>query len=290
MKHAFVAGCMFILGSAALVGCVDSSSNLPFDESIAQSSQALEVGEVIVYEAGHPVDQSELSPLDPAAFGGEILDEGVEWSGRIDMMEGSLIAGVFQATEGKYRVVYPGAVHGTIKVGNVSATVGGVTHNLQAGDAFFVTKGTEVIFETHGQMHQASFMGNFASPDMPGQFIVYEHASAASEEELVPAVLPEGFEFTVYEGDPSLRYRIDYATGNELAGIIDTKRSDYLIHSTVFTEYGSELRYPVTITSNDGVPHTLMPGDAYLFKKGGELNVEIPGPSHQHTLFAVDTP
>lgn len=61
-------------------------------------------------------------------------------------------------------------------------------------------------------------MGNFASPDMPGHFVVYRQGAVASEDELSSLGTPADLNATVLEGNPSLDGRIDYAAGSELAG------------------------------------------------------------------------
>lgn len=290
MKSTSISIALLVLGSASLLGCSDPSPDLTSDGWLAAASPELDTSDVMVYKADRPVPESELFQLDPAAFGGEIMDPGVTWSGRFDLLEGAFVGGVFQATRGRYRVLYPGVVHGTIIVGNVSATVQGVTHQLHRGDSFLVTKGTEVVFETTTDMHQASFMGHFGSPDAPADFIVYRQGSAAGEDELSSVGTPADFNATVLEGDPSLDGRIDYAAEGELAGIFRATRSKLFIAGTPVTEHGAVLRYRMTLTGGDGIPHKLNPGDAYIVRSGRGLLLEIDGPSVQESFFAVRAP
>jgi uncharacterized protein len=281
---------LLTIGMLAL-GCASSSEPLDeIRESVGEVSQAIEVGEVVVYERGSVVPQAGMIPLDPAAFGAVVLEGEAAWSGRLDILEGALIGGVFQATKGKYGIVYPGVVHGTITVGEVIARSEGKTHHLTPGDSFLVTKGTYVEFETKGAMHQASFLGNFGSADGEAAFIVHQNDQIATDEELVSLGEPEDFNAVVIEGSPSLDARIDYAAPGEFGGIFQSTQGKYLVSSVHATEHGVVLRNAMTLKGADGVTRTLRAGDAYLVKRGGALEFGIPGPRMQHSFFAIEGP
>jgi uncharacterized cupin superfamily protein len=280
--------CALVLGLAAL-GCT-ATEPLAEDEAVSETEQALNTNNIIVYEAGRRVPHNQLSPLDPDDFNAELLDCGVDWRGRIDLQEGSLIGGVLEATNGKYRQVYPGVFHATIIVGSLKAKTGGKTYNLQRGDSFLVTKGTEVVFETTGQMHQASFFGNFASPDMPGTFKVYKQGSTVPESELVNLGSPADFNMTVLEGNPSLDARIDYAVGLESAGHFRITNSKLFVDPTTVTEHGAVTKYGMTMTTLDGTEYTLHAGDAYLVRAGSTQTWEVNGPAVYQAFFGVFVP
>lgn len=281
--------CALVLGITA-IGCTNETAPLAEDDAVSEAAQAINTDKVIVYEGGRPVPQTALSPLDPADFNGEIIDGGVDWSGRIDLLENSLIGGVFQATRGKYRVVYPGVVHATIIVGSLEATTGGHTYHLHRGDSFLVTKGTEVVFDTVGHMHQASFLGNFASPDMPGTFKVYRQGSSVDESELINLGTPADFNMTVLEGNPSLDARIDYAVGLESAGHFRITRSKLFVDPTTVTEHGAVTKYGMTMTMPNGTAYNLHAGDAYLVRAGSTQTWEVNGPSVYQAFFGVFVP
>jgi len=269
------------------IGCTNEITSPGEEDAVFEAYQAINTDKVIVYEGGHPIPQSELSPLDPADFNGEILDGQAAWSGRIDLLENSLIGGAFQATRGKYRVVYPGVFHATLIVGEVKATSGGQTYHLHRGDSFLVSKGTEVVFETLGNQHQASFFGNFASPDMPPLFKVYRQGSIVDESEVISLGTPADFNMTVLEGNPSLDARIDYFIGVESAGHFRLTNSKLFVDPVSVTEHGSITRHGMSMTAPDGRSWHLHTGDAYLVRAGATLIWDVQGPAVYQAFFGV---
>lgn len=277
------------LGVTAM-GCTNETAPLGEDDVVSEASQMINTDKVIVYERGRRVSQSELSPLALDVFNGELLDCDVEWSGRIDLLEGSLIGGVFQATEGKYRVVYPGVVHATIIVGDVDAETGGQTYHLREGDTFLVTKGTEVVFKTLSNKHQASFFGNYASPDMPGTFKVYKQGSVPDEADLISLGTPADFNMTVLEGDPTLEARIDYAVGLESAGHFRITKSKLFVDPVSVTEHGAVTKHGMIMTAPDGTEYSLHKGDGYLVRAGATLTWDVKGPAVYQAFYGVFVP
>lgn len=276
------------LGTLAL-GCTSEIDPVDEGDDVSEASQAINTDNVIVYEGGRPVPQCELSPLDPADFNGEIIKDAT-WSGRIDLLEGSLIGGVFQSTRGKYRQVYPGVAHATIIVGDLKATVGGQTYHLHRGDSFLVTKGTDVVFETLSSRHQASFFGNFASPDAAPLFKVYRQGSIVPEADLVSLGTPADFNMTVLEGNPTLKARIDYAVGLESAGHFRITDSKLFVDPVSVTEHGAITRHGMSMTEPDGTRWNLHTGDSYLVRAGATLTWDVQGPAVYQAFYGVFVP
>lgn len=281
--------CSIVLGIAAM-GCTSEIIPLDDEEAIASAAQEINTNKIIVYEGGKPVAQNQLSPLNPADFNIQPLQGNVDYKGQIDVLEGDLIGGVFQATQGEYRQVFPGVFHATVIVGSLRAKTGGKTYHLKRGDSFLVTKGTEVDFKTDGARHQASFLGNFGSPDMPGTFKVYKQGSTVPESELITLGTPADFNMTVLEGDPVFEARIDYAQGFESAGHFRLERSTLFVNGTTVTEHGSVTKYGMTMTRPDGTAYTLHAGDSYIVRAGSTQTWEVNGPMIYQAFFGVFVP
>ncbi|OLL30623.1 hypothetical protein BTH42_15805 [Burkholderia sp. SRS-W-2-2016] len=91
-----------------------------------------------------------------SALGSEILSDGdVLAYGR--MTHGAptdaTSAGYFGASKGKFRLVYPFNEQATIVTGEVRITdeSSGETRTFQAGDSWFVTKGTSTVWDVSGE-------------------------------------------------------------------------------------------------------------------------------------------
>ena len=127
---------------------------------VSGSSEALTVGEQIVYEIPRPIPQSELVDLgDPTALGGEVLEGDPRISARFDYMSGPISAGVFQVTRGKLRVFYPFTEHATILAGRVTITdEAGRRHTYRPGDSYLIPQGSVVLVEVHSHFLQKSFL------------------------------------------------------------------------------------------------------------------------------------
>jgi uncharacterized cupin superfamily protein len=280
--------CAFMFGLTA-IGCTNEIASDSEDEIVSEASQAINPSKIIMYEAGHAVPNDELSPLDPSDYNAE-LDCDVDWRGRIDLEEGSLIGGVVHATRGKYRQVFPGVFHATVMVGRLKAKTGGKTYHLNEGDSFLVTKGTEVVFQTLSNSHQASFFGNFASPNLPGTFKVYKKGSTVDPSELISLGTPADFGMVVLEGNPSFDARIDYAQGLESAGHFRVSRSKLFVPSTTVTEHGSVTKGGMTLTKPDGTSYTFHEGDAYLNRAHSTQTWQVNSPVVYQAFFGVFSP
>lgn len=278
------------LGTTA-IGCGNEAA--PLDEAaISQASHTTSSGSVTIYEGGHSVAQNQLSPLNAADFGITPIGCHIDLRGRIDLNEGSLFGGVFQATEGRYRVVFPGATHTTIIDGRVTAQIGGQTYRLAKGDSFLATKGTTVIFETTSSRHQTSFFTDFTSDaSQPGLFKVYPENSAPNEADLISLGTPADFNMTVLSGNPTLMARIDYAVGLESAGHFRITKSKLYVNPVSITEHGSVTKYGMTMTdTTNGNVYKLNMGDSYLVRQGAVLIWEVKTPAVFQSFYGVFVP
>jgi len=273
--------------SLTSMGCTSEVTSDLEDEAIAEADQAINPSKIILYKAGKVIAGSELSALDPADYGAELLDDDVNWRGRIDLQEGTLEGGVLQSTKGTYRHVFPGVFHATLIVGSLKATVGGQTYHLKQGDTFLGTKGTEVIFETESNKYQASFFVNFASPDFPGIFKVYKKGSIPAEEDLITIGTPADFNMVVLEGDPTFRARIDYFQGVESAGHFRVPRTKLFVQSTTVTEHGAVTKGGMTLTKPDGTSYTFNEGDAYLNRSQSTQTWQVNSSTVNQAFFGV---
>lgn len=286
MRLALLAPAVLVLGCLSTAPTSGESTS---DKPVSAASSALGLSEVIVYEAG-PVPESDLSPLDPADFGGTLIDQDVEWNGRIDHFQDGIIAGVFQATRGRFSVLYPGAVHQTVHFGSATVTDQYGSHDLHVGDSFLVTSGTSVVWEVKGPQVQLSFMGDFTTAHSPGPLVIYRMGSLTPESELVSLGTPADFNATVIEGDPEFTGRIDYADAVSLAGIFQQTPGAVQINPVAVTEHGTILRHHVTLTDIHGVEHLLGPGDSYFILQGGDLGQAAGNPLVQLSYFATTRP
>ncbi len=226
---------------------------------------------LVVYRTGDKVPECDLVPLDPLEFGGERIDADVEWSGRLDLVTETLVGGVFQATRGSYRVVYPGSTHVTIHAGKVNVTTAEGTFKLRPGDSYLATTGAEVVFETVSSSHQASFLWNLAGPERPPEFVVIPRGDALPESELGPVGTWEDLDSEVLDGDPQLSGRIDSFVYPETTGTFQSTRGAVHVTGNATDEHGVVRHGTMTMTGSDGVPHELKTGDAFLMRYGTEL-------------------
>lgn len=123
-----------LLAASLLMGGCDESPGFA-DRDVSNNDIAgrslIDATGIVVYRTGDKVPECDLVPLDPQEFGGELIDTDVEWSGRLDLVTETLVGGVFQATRGSYRVVYPGSTHVTIHAGKVNVTTPEGTFELR---------------------------------------------------------------------------------------------------------------------------------------------------------------
>lgn len=278
-----------VLGIAT-IGCTNEIEPFDDEDSVASVADEINTNKIIVYESGCPIPQHELSPLNPTDFNVQSIQGNVTWKGRIDVLEGALMGGVFQATRGEYRQVFPGAFHVSMIVGSLRARTGGKTYHLKRGDSFLVTRGTEVEFETDGSKYQASFLGNFASPELPGTFKVYKQGSIVPESELIVLGTPADFNMTVLEGNPTFKARIDYAEGFESAGHFRVDRAKLFVSGTTVTEHGSVTKHGMSMTTPNGTVYTVNTGDSYIVRAGSTQTWQVNGPAVYQAFYGVFVP
>lgn len=97
----------------------------------------------------------QLSELDAwgtvADLGSEILEGEVEAFGKMTFgaPTDAVSSAYFGTTQGKFRMVYPFSEHATVLTGEVLLTdeSSGLSTRYKAGDSWFVTKGTPVLWE-----------------------------------------------------------------------------------------------------------------------------------------------
>jgi uncharacterized cupin superfamily protein len=274
---------LFAIGLLALgCGSVDAGN----EEMVATAPSALQQADLVLYESGVAVPESELAPLNPADFGGTVEGD-VKWSGRIDIFENGIIGGVFQATRGKHAVLYPGALHAAVHVGQVVLTDELGSHALNVGDSWLVTKGTYVQFEVKGPIFQASFMGNFNSTDAPGPVFLYPKGQSVPDSELSAFGSAADFGAAVLEGDPQFSVRLDYAQGPTIGGFFQCTRGAYAFAASPFHEHNTFSRHTVSITGGDGVVYQVRPGDSLFIRAGAPFSVETSGVGFEQSALAV---
>src|SRR5439155_5376250 len=177
--------------------------------------------QMIVYRAGEKVPESELFDLGPPeGLGGEVLEGDPKISARINYAEGDLLAGVFQATRGKVLIHFPFSEHATILNGEVKLTdEWGNSANLGAGDSYFITQGSVILWEVRGDRVQKTFFNRTTEDDAPAPMVIYKVRDAVAQSELTDLGPPEGLGGTVVSGDPKISARIDYHDGPATAGV-----------------------------------------------------------------------
>ncbi|NTA13909.1 cupin domain-containing protein [Agrobacterium tumefaciens] len=94
------------------------------------------------------IDQAQHTELAdwgiPQDIGAETVSGPIQCFGRIDLgsPEGHVFGGLYAATRGVYRVVYPFHEHATVLQGEVERT--GVSNLYSQGDSWLIKKGTPV--------------------------------------------------------------------------------------------------------------------------------------------------
>jgi uncharacterized cupin superfamily protein len=114
---------------------------------------ALNLSQDAGIEAWHPLDE----------IGAEILEGDPKQSGRVDYgsLETPLIAGVWECTQGKFKVTYPWNELATILEGKVTITFpDGSEHTFGPGDTHFAQKGDLVTW-------------NILTPKVRKSFFIY---------------------------------------------------------------------------------------------------------------------
>ena len=114
---------------------------------------------MIVYSLKGKVDQDGFVSLgSPENLGGKVLEGNPKIFARIDYTRGPVAAGLFKATKGKIRIVFPFTEHATIMEGEVILTdEAGNTHKYKAGDSYFIRQGQVILWEVKGKEVIKSF-------------------------------------------------------------------------------------------------------------------------------------
>jgi len=121
----------------------------------------LEQGRMVFYDVLRPVPRSQLQEIpDPASLGGTVLEGNPRAFIRVDYgTPAGLLAGIFEVTRGKIRIVYPFTEHATIITGFVRITdESGFSKTYGPGDSYLIKRGSTVIWETLSLRVQKSFL------------------------------------------------------------------------------------------------------------------------------------
>ncbi|MDE1165645.1 MAG: cupin domain-containing protein [Pseudomonas sp.] len=102
--------------------------------------------------------QIQLNELDAwgsiADLGSEVLEGDVKVFGKMTFgaPTDAISSAYFGTTAGKFRMTYPFNEQATVVTGQVTLTdiASGTTHTYKVGDSWFVTKGTEVVWDVPG--------------------------------------------------------------------------------------------------------------------------------------------
>jgi uncharacterized cupin superfamily protein len=245
-------------------------------------------GAMVVYRAGEKVPESELVDLGPPAnLGGTVLEGDPRISARIDYVQGGLLAGVFQATPGKARIGFPFTEHATILKGEVELTDQWGNHaRLEAGDSYFISQGSIILWEVRSQALQKTFFNRTEEGGSPAPMVVYRAGHEAAQGELIDLGPPESLGGTVLCGDPKLSARIDHRDEVTTAGVFQATPGDAQIRFP-FTEHATIIDGAVTLKDERGQTHRLDPGDSYLVKQDSLLFWSVGSRHVQKSFFNV---
>jgi len=254
----------------------------------ASGAAAAAPPQMIVYRAGERVPDSELFDLvPPEALGGTVLEGDPKISARIDYAAGNLLAGVFQATSGKILIHFPFTEHATILSGEVELTdEWGNRAHLGAGDSYFITQGSVILWEVRGARVQKTFFNRTTENDAPAPMVIYKRHDEVAQSELTDLGPPEGLGGTVVSGDPKISARFDYADGIATAGVFQATRGDVQIHFP-FTEHATVIEGAVTLADETGQIARLLPGDSYLIKQDSSIFWHVARSFVQKSFFSV---
>lgn len=260
-------------------------------ELVGTAEAPIEQGEMLVYERGHAIDDDELVDLGPPeALGGTVLEGDPHISARVDHAEGSLLAGVFQATTGTVLIHFPFSEHATILSGSVALTDESGNHAvLKPGDSYFIRQGSDILWKVNGDRVQKSFLNRVEAADSPGPMVIYDRGSVVDDSDLVDLGPPDGLGGTVIEGDPHISARVDFANAGLLGGVFQATRGKVLIDFP-FTEHATVTKGKVTLTDEEGETRTLRPGDAYLIRQGSQILWNVKGQPVQKSFLNFTSP
>jgi uncharacterized protein len=256
--------------------------------AVAGSSPVQAAPAMIVYRAGERVPESELFDLGPPeGLGGTVVEGDPKISARIDYAAGNLLAGVFQATRGTVLIDFPFSEHATILSGEVELTdEWGNSAHLGAGDSYFITQGSIILWEVRGERVQKTFFNRTTEDDPPAQMVIYMRHDEVAQSELMDLGPPEGLGGTVVSGDPKISARIDYGDGTATAGVFQATRGDVLIDFP-FTEHATVIEGAVTLTDENGQTAQLLPGDSYLILQDSLIFWHVARNFVQKSFFNV---
>ena len=256
--------------------------------AIAVAGSGAATAQMIVYRAGEKVPESELVDLGPPeGLGGMVLEGDPKISARIDYARGNLLAGVFQATRGKVLIYFPFTEHATILNGEVELTdEWGNSAHLGAGDSYFITQGSVILWEVRGERVQKTFFNRTTAIDAPAPMAIYKRLDEVAHSELMDLGPPENLGGTVVSGDPKISARFDYADGSAAAGVFQATRGDVLIDFP-FTEHATVFKGEVTLTDATGQTVSLLPGDSYLIKQDSLIFWHVARNFVQKSFFSV---
>lgn len=147
------------LGVAALVSILSACGGSPESESSTPETSAAALEQApagsgfFAYPQKNRVDETGFIPMgSPEALGGKVLEGSPVLSGRIDVNEGGMMAGVFKATTGKVLIHFLYNEHATILDGEVTLTdASGETRTFKRGDSYFVRQGQTVLWNVKGR-------------------------------------------------------------------------------------------------------------------------------------------
>jgi len=244
--------------------------------------------QMIVYRAGERVPESEMFDLGPPeGLGGTVLEGDPRISARIDFAQGNLLAGVFQATRGTVLIHFPFTEHATILSGEVELTdEWGNRAHLGAGDSYFITQGSVILWEVRGDRVQKTFFNQTTASDAPAPMVVYMRHDEVAQSELMDLGPPEGLGGTVLSGDPQIAARIDYGDGGATAGVFQATRGDVQVHFP-FTEHATVMKGAVTLIDETGQTADLLPGDSYLITQDSSIFWHVARSFVQKSFFNV---
>ncbi len=248
----------------------------------------LRKGTIVVYRAGQKVPQSDLVDLGPPSkLGGTVLEGDPRISPRIDHAEGTLQAGVFQATRGKARIEFPFTEHAVILDGEVELTdQWGNKARLGPGDGYLITQGSVILWEVRGQAVQKTFFNRRQESASPAPMVVYRARREVPSSELIDLGPPEDLGGAVLSGDPTLSGRVDHQDGGATAGVFQATPGDAQIHFP-FTEHSTIIDGAVTLGDETGKEHRFDPGDSYLIRQDSSIFWHVARSRVQKSFFNV---
>jgi uncharacterized cupin superfamily protein len=256
--------------------------------AVAGSSAVQAAPAMIVYRAGEKVPASELVDLGPPeGLGGTVLEGDPKISARVDYAEGNLLAGVFQATRGTVLIDFPFSEHATILNGEVELTdESGNSAHLGAGDSYFITQGSIILWEVRGARVQKTFFNRTTEDDPPAQMVIYKKRDPVAQSELMDLGDPEDLGGIVVSGDPKISARFDYFDPPAVAGVFQATRGDVLIDFP-FIEHATVIEGAVTLTDETGQTARLVPGDSYLIQQDSLIFWHVARSFVQKSFFNV---